>query len=155
MTASDAYNVIPPQATLKGTFRTMDTGVRNHIMKRIPEITEGYCTAWRCHGEVIFNEGDMIAYPPLINDESTVDELSNILVGLDTLVEMEPTMGGEDFAFYLNEIRGAFIALGIYNEEKGIIYPHHHPEFDIDEAILWKGTALYAFLGFYSLFVNS
>jgi amidohydrolase len=154
MTASDAHNVIPPQATLKGTFRTMDVGVRNHIMKRIPEITEGYSTAWRCHGEVVFNEGDMIAYPPLINDEKIVGELSIILNGLDTIVEMEPTMGGEDFAFYLNETRGVFIALGIYNKEKGIIHPHHHPKFDVDEDILWKGTVIYGFLGLYSSFIN-
>ncbi len=157
MKASDAHNVIPPQATLKGTFRTMDTEVRNQIMKRISGITDGYCTAWRCHGEVVFNEGDMIAYPPLINNEEIVDELSIILKGLDSfeIIEMEPTMGGEDFAFYLNETRGAFIALGIYNEDKGIIHPHHHPKFDIDEDILWKGTVLYALLGLYSSFINN
>ncbi|MHA1222842.1 MAG: hypothetical protein ACTSP3_06235 [Candidatus Heimdallarchaeaceae archaeon] len=55
-----------------------------------------------------------------------------------------------DFAFYLLETKGAFIALGLYNEEKGITYPHHHPKFNVDEEVLWKGTAIYALLGFSS-----
>ncbi|MHA2328616.1 MAG: amidohydrolase, partial [Candidatus Hodarchaeales archaeon] len=62
--------------------------------------------------------------------------------------------GGEDFAYYLERTKGAFIGLGIYNEEKGIIHPHHHPKFNVDESILWKGTAIHTLLGFYSLFIN-
>ncbi len=146
---SDAFNVIPPQATIKGTFRTMDSEVRNHIIKRINEIVEGYSKAWRCEGNVEF--GITAAYPPVLNDPQTVDELTEILHDLDTVTTMEPTMGGEDFAFYLEKTKGAFMGLGIYNEEKGITYPHHHPKFDVDESILWKGTAIHALLGFYSM----
>ncbi|MHA2202626.1 MAG: amidohydrolase [Candidatus Hodarchaeales archaeon] len=146
---SDAFNVIPPQATIKGTFRTMDSEVRNHIIKRIKEIVEGYSKAWRCEGNVEL--GITAAYPPVLNDPQTVDELTEILHELDTSTTMEPTMGGEDFAFYLEKTKGAFMGLGIYNEEKGITYPHHHPKFDVDESILWKGTATHALLGFYSI----
>jgi amidohydrolase len=151
---SNAFNVIPPQATLRGTFRTMDHEIRNHIVKRIQEIVNGYCKAWRCEGEVIFNPGDMVDIPPLLNDNQAVDELSAILNSLDTVTEMDPTMGSEDFAFYLQKTKGAFIALGIYNEEKGITFPHHHPKFDVDEDVLWKGAAIYALLGFYPVFVG-
>ncbi|MHA2288833.1 MAG: M20 metallopeptidase family protein [Promethearchaeota archaeon] len=150
---SDAFNVIPRLAKLKGTFRTMDPTVREHIVTRVPEIVQGYCEAWRCKGEVIFNEGDMIPYPPLINDAQAIDEIGIILK--DTELEpvaMDPSMGGEDFAFYLQKTKGAFLTLGIYNEEKGITSPHHHPQFDVDEAVLWKGTALYSLLAFYPLF---
>lgn len=142
---SEAFNVIPPQATLKGTFRTMDPKVRNHIIKRMKEIVQGYSQAWRCEGKV--DLGIIAAYPPLSNDAQTVDELTDILHGLDTVTTMEPTMGGEDFAFYLEKAKGAFLGLGIYNEEKGITYPHHHPKFDVDESVLWKGTAIHALLG--------
>ncbi|PWI47864.1 peptidase M20 [Candidatus Heimdallarchaeota archaeon B3_Heim] len=153
MQASDAFNVIPREAKLEGTFRTMDPKIRDHIVTRIPEIVQGYCKAWRCEGSVTFNEGDMIPYPPLINDAQSVDEVIEILKGTElSYVSMDPSMGGEDFAFYLQKTKGAFLTLGIYNEEKGITSPHHHPHFDVDEAVLWKGTALYALLGFYSLF---
>ncbi|MHA1993659.1 MAG: M20 metallopeptidase family protein [Candidatus Hodarchaeales archaeon] len=102
---------------------------------------------------MIFNEGDMIPYPPLINDAQTIDEISRILEGTKLkYVSMDPSMGGEDFAFYLQKTKGAFLTLGIYNEEKGITSPHHHPQFDVDEAVLWKGTALYSILAFYQFF---
>ncbi|UCG04542.1 MAG: amidohydrolase [Candidatus Heimdallarchaeota archaeon] len=149
---SDAFNVIPPQAMLKGTFRTMDPEVRDHIIKRMKEIVEGYTKAWRCEGNVEL--GIVAAYPPVLNDPQTVDELTEILQELDTVTTMEPTMGGEDFAFYLEKTKGAFMGLGIYNEEKGITSPHHHPKFDVDESILWKGTAIHALLGFYSSLIS-
>ena len=154
MQGSDAFNVIPREAKLKGTFRTMDSAVREHILKRIPEIVTGYCEAWRCQGNVIFNEGDMIPYPPLINDAQTIDGIVEVLKDTELKhVSMDPSMGGEDFAFYLQKTKGAFLTLGIYNEEKGITAAHHHPKFDVDEAVLWKGAALYALLAFYPLFI--
>ncbi len=152
---SDAFNVIPREAKLKGTFRTMDPVVRDHILKRIPEIVDGYCQAWRCEGEVIFNTGDMIPYPPLINDGQSIDDVITLLKDTELEhVSMDPSMGGEDFAFYLQKTKGAFLTLGIQNEEKGITAPHHHPQFDVDEAVLWKGTALYALLAFSTLFIE-
>lgn len=148
---SDAHNIIPSTARLEGTFRTFSNEVRDHIMKRIQEIVEGYSNAWRCEGAVEFEIGG-IYYPPTINNDDSVDDVIEILRPLDEVHEVELTMGGEDFAFYLNETKGAFIALGLYNEEKGIIHPHHHPKFDVDEDILWKGTAIYSILAFYNLF---
>ncbi|MFX0085796.1 MAG: M20 family metallopeptidase [Candidatus Hodarchaeota archaeon] len=148
---SKAHNIIPESVTLEGTFRTMNPEVRDHIIKRIKEIVEGYSKAWRCTGIV---ETNPIAYPPLINDDNAVDELKMILKELDEVKKMDQSMGGEDFAFYLQKTKGAFIALGIYNEEKGITYPHHHSKFQVDESVLWKGTAAYTLLGFYSLFMK-
>jgi amidohydrolase len=149
---SDAHNIIPSEAKMEGTFRTFNVEIREFIMKRITEVVEGYCKAWRCEGKVEF-EIDGIFYPPTINHEESVTNLTEILKPLDKVVETDLTMGGEDFAFYLNETKGAFIVLGLYNEEKGIIHPHHHPKFDVDEEVLWKGTAIYTLLGFYNLFM--
>nr|MBA2442772.1 amidohydrolase [Rubrobacter sp.] len=55
------------------------------------------------------------------------------------LVEREPIMGGEDFAYYLREVPGCFFFVGAGNEEKGTTYPHHHPRFNIDEDALPVG----------------
>ena len=130
----------------------MNPDVRNHILKRIPEIVKGYSKAWRCDGSVIFNPGDTVAYPPLINDPQAIDDVERILKGteIETLI-MDPSMGGEDFAFYTQEIKGALLTLGTQNEEKGITFPHHHPKFRVDEEILWKGTAVYSLLAFLAI----
>ncbi len=148
--ASHAFNVIPPRAILRGTFRTMDSEVREYISTRLRDIAEGYAQAWRCKGEITFNPGEMIAYPPLINDPEAVDNAINALNTLDEVKIAEPSMGGEDFAFYTQKTKGAFLLLGIENKEKNIVAPHHHPQFDIDEDVLWKGAAAYTLLGLLS-----
>ncbi|MCY8235155.1 M20/M25/M40 family metallo-hydrolase [Priestia endophytica] len=53
-------------------------------------------------------------------------------------------MGGEDFAFYTREVPSFFFRLGVRNENKGIVYPFHHPLFDLDEEALPYGGALLA-----------
>lgn len=151
ISGSAAHNIVPGVATLRGTFRTMNPKIREHITKRIQEVVEGYSKAWRCDGRVEF---DPLAYPPLINNGETVNNIRVILQELDSVKIMNPSMIGEDFAFYLQKVNGAFLVLGIHNEEKGIIYPHHHPMFQIDESVLWKGTAIYSILGFYWLFIE-
>lgn len=152
--ASEAHNIIPETATLIGTYRTYDVEIRDYILKRVKEIVKGYSLAWRCESLV---ETLQIPYPPLINHDETVDDVAEILKELDIInTKMIPSMGGEDFAFYTKKTKGVFLMLGTHNEEKGIIYPHHHPKFDVDESILWKGTAIYSILGLcYSPFKNS
>ncbi len=150
---SDAHNIIPSEAKMEGTFRTFNNDVRDFIITRITEIVEGYSHAWRCEGKAEF-EIDGVYYPATINHADSVDDLIKILKPLDDVIEADLTMGGEDFAFYLNKTKGAFIALGLYNEEKGIIHPHHHPKFNVDEDILWKGTAIYSLLAFYDSFIK-
>ncbi|MFX0116264.1 MAG: M20 family metallopeptidase [Candidatus Hodarchaeota archaeon] len=147
---SNAANVIPSQASLKGTLRTMDPDIRLFLRKRITEIVQGYSQAWRCEGMVEYD--DEAFYPVTMNNSQIVGKLVPILKDLEFETTLDPSLGSEDFAFYTEKIKGAFIALGIKNEAKGIIHPHHHPKFDVDEAVLWKGTAAYAILGFYSLF---
>lgn len=83
-----------------------------------------------------------------MNDSSLVDFVTEALQAIGPIVEAEMTMGGEDFAFYTQKIPGAFLQLGIRNEEKNIVFPHHHPKFDVDEDVLWKGVAAYALLAY-------
>jgi amidohydrolase len=145
---SEAHNIIPNTTKIKGTLRTLCPKVRDYLIKRIEEISEGYSDAWRCVVKVDF---DPMAYPSVINDHETVDRLVGILENVSEVQTIDRTMIGEDFAFYLQQTKGAFLTLGIRDESKGITYPHHHPKFQVDESVLWKGTAIYASLGlFYS-----
>lgn len=147
---SNAFNIIPDEAKLRGTLRTFNLEVREYLIKRIKEIVEGYSKAWRCQAKF---ELENISYPPLINDPETVDKAVKILQEIGPInPEIKLSLGGEDFAFYLQQTKGTFITLGIYNEKKGIVHPHHHPRFDVDESVLWKGAAIYTALGLFATF---
>ena len=150
--ASDAYNIIPNKAKIKGTLRTLRPETRKYLITRIKEVSEGYSKAWRCNVKVEF---DPMAYPSVINDHETVDKLVDILKTVSMVQTIDQTMVGEDFSFYLQKTKGAFLTLGIRNESKGIIYPHHHPKFQVDESVLWKGVAIYASLGFFYSFIDN
>jgi metal-dependent amidase/aminoacylase/carboxypeptidase family protein len=64
---------------------------------------------------------------------------------VDTPLGIEPdcqTMGGEDMAFFLQEVPGCYFFLGAANPELGLAYPHHHPRFDFDETALMVGVEM-------------
>jgi len=143
---SEAHNIIPSEAFLQGTLRTLNPDLREYIRNRISEIVVGYSKAWRCKGIVTF---DPLAYPAVVNTADIVDKCLIILQPLNNIQIMDQSMVGEDFAFYLEQIPGVFFTLGNYNKQKGIIYPHHHPQFQVDETVLWKGSALFSILAFY------
>ncbi|AFL94563.1 hypothetical protein containing amylohydrolase domain [Thermococcus cleftensis] len=137
--AGTAFNVIPEEVEMKGTIRFFKPEIGDLIQRRIREIFRGVAMAHGASYELSIEE----LVPPTINDAEMarfarrVAEKYGIRHG-----GVEPTMGAEDFAFYLQKVPGAFLTLGIRNEEKGIIHPHHHPRFDVDEDVLYLGTAM-------------
>ena len=79
---------------------------------------------------------------PIITDRLSL--AAEKIIGRDKIVELEnPVMGAEDMAYYLQRVPGTFFYLGSNNENKRIIYPHHNSQFDIDEDVLWIGTAVF------------
>jgi metal-dependent amidase/aminoacylase/carboxypeptidase family protein len=87
-------------------------------------------------------------YPPLINDTEMTAFLrasASRLLGPENVVELSaPSMGGEDMSYYLQEVPGCFFALGSSDPRAGVVYPNHHPRFDIDENVLHVGAAVFA-----------
>ena len=140
-----AFNIIPEEVEFKGTFRFFKPEIGEMIQRRVREVLEGVTKAHGAEYELSIEE----LTPPTINSPEMADfarevaEKYNLRYG-----DVPPTMGAEDFAFYLQRVPGAFLALGIRNEEKGIIYPHHHPRFDVDEGVLYLGTAMEVALAF-------
>ncbi len=140
-----AFNIIPEEVEFKGTFRFFKPEIGEMIQRRVREVLEGVTKAHGAEYELNIEE----LTPPTINSPEMADfarevaEKYNLRYG-----DVPPTMGAEDFAFYLQRVPGAFLALGIRNEEKGIIYPHHHPRFDVDEGVLYLGTAMEVALAF-------
>ncbi|WP_010477469.1 M20 metallopeptidase family protein [Thermococcus zilligii] len=140
-----AFNVIPGEVEFKGTFRFFKPEIGGLIQRRMREVLEGVTKAHGAKYELSIEE----LTPPTINSREMVDFARKVAekYGLK-YGDVPPTMGAEDFAFYLQKVPGAFLALGIRNEEKGIIYPHHHPKFDVDEEVLHLGTAMEVALAF-------
>lgn len=137
-----AYNVIPDSATFGGTIRFHNPELREYLSKRMKEILDGITSAMR--GGYEFNV--MTKFPATINDEkmtALVAKVARDILGGDKVFQMKSMMASEDFSYYSQKIPGTFIFLGVENKEKGIVYPWHHPRFDIDEDILSIGTAIH------------
>ena len=138
-----APNIIGPCCTLKGTIRSLDPETRSLLGERIKTVCEGMAHGMRGRAEVTLTRGA----PALINDRKITDgiiEAAAAIVGEDAVAEIaEPTMGGEDMAFFLEKVPGSFFFLPSMPGE-GEVYPHHHPKFDLDEGVFWIGSAVMA-----------
>lgn len=132
-------NVIADKVRLEATIRALNSEVRKLLEKRIKEIIEGVARTYGADYDLEYRE----LYPPLINDDQVFDkvrESAEEMLGADNFLEIEkPTLGAEDFAYFLQEKPGAMFLVGGRNEAKGIEAPHHHPDYDFDEAALKIG----------------
>ncbi|MDK2917520.1 MAG: hypothetical protein PWQ37_253 [Candidatus Petromonas sp.] len=137
-----AYNIIPDFVELEGTVRATDKEVRERIARRIEEVIENITKGMRGEYEYEYTFG----YPPLVNDEDfTLDFVNSAkkIISEDDIIEIKvPVMGGEDMAYFLEEVPGTFFFLSSIKEIDGIVYPHHNSKFDLDEEVFWLGTAL-------------
>jgi amidohydrolase len=126
-----AFNVMPDAAYLRGTVRAFNEKIQEIIEEKIKRIAESVCTSFGVEQRVSYLRG----FPPTVND-AAVTALFREAVQKDTEYELiisEPVMGAEDFSYYLRKTPGVFFFVGARNESRGIIYPHHHSLFDIDE----------------------
>ncbi|MCL2321982.1 MAG: amidohydrolase [Oscillospiraceae bacterium] len=141
--AGSSGNIIPKTCEINGIIRTLKDVHRQFIKKRIVEIGEGIAKSFRA--EAAFNIID--GYPALLNDNKIMDIVEGSakkVVGEENIIYLEnPLMSVESFAYFAKEKPCAFYFLGIRNEEKGIIYPAHSPQFDIDEDALLYGTCMH------------
>lgn len=135
-----AHNVIPESVYIKGTVRTLDEKVREFIAKRIEEIAGGIARTYNCKVETIYH----FMYPVVMNDEKFTEffiENTKEILGEDSVeIIKNPSMGGEDVAYFLQRAKGTYFMLSnpkIYDGDK--IYPHHHSKFDVEESLFYKG----------------
>ncbi len=137
--AGQAFNVIPDTATLGGTVRTFSEEVRDLAEARIRAICEGIAAATGATIDLQYDRG----YPATVNDARAVEivrRAAREVVGEERLVTPPPIMAGEDFSYFLLERPGAMFQVGTRNPERGLVWGHHHPKFDIDEESLGVGV---------------
>ena len=142
--AGDVFNVIPHSAYLEGAVRTLNNELRQELPQKIEKIIRGITEPYGATYELDYYLG----YPVTVNDPGvteTVRKAAVSVLGADKVrVAARASMGGEDYAYFLNKVPGTYIRIGTRNPEKGICQEMHHPRFDIDEAVLELTPVVYA-----------
>jgi hippurate hydrolase len=145
--AGSAFNIIPETARLGGTVRTLNEDLRRRMPERIEQLARGVAGGMRGDVELDYS----FSYPVTMNDEGAARQALGVIGDLfgeeHTLELPNPSMGAEDFSFFLQKIPGAFIWLGVGEDVSGL----HTPTFAFDEEILPQGSALLAALALESL----
>jgi amidohydrolase len=133
--AKGPYNVIQDTASMIGTVRTFNEEIRTFIEHEIERVVKGTCLVSDASYEYTYQRG----YPTLVNHKEETEFIAKVaesVPGVESVNETPPIMGGEDFAFYLQKVKGSFFFTGARNPEWDEAYPHHHPKFDLDERAL-------------------
>lgn len=126
------FNIIPGEVRMEGTVRTYNPDVRDAIERRMGEILAGITSAGGGSFELEYDRGT----PATINDVDLTAQMVPTLakiVGADHVEILDPTMGGEDFAYFANEVPGFFFRLGMVKQ--GVASGGHHtPTFQADDS---------------------
>jgi amidohydrolase len=141
--AGTAFNVIADTAQLSGTVRTFDQQTHAEIPEKFERVVRGVCEAMGAAYRLNYKRQT----PPLVNDRDMCELVARCaaeVVGDENVVRDETvrTMGGEDMSYFLERVPGCYFFLGTRNEERGLVYPHHSPRFDIDESALGLGVEI-------------
>ena len=147
----NASNVIPSDVIVKGTLRSLTMDGLRELQKRVKEIAEGIAQTHGCEAIVEYVGND---YPPTVNDSDMWKFAKKIgieLLGDENVSDLDAVMGGEDFAYYTEKVKGCFVVLGMNNPDIDATYSVHHPMFKADEDALHIGTALHTIFALKSL----
>ena len=132
--AGSAFNIIPEVAEMQGSLRAYSAEHRERMMRRITEMAQGIASAMNASCEVDIFDG----CPACVNDPAmteVVRRAAESAVGaqaVDTGAEVM-TAGSDDMAYFLQAVPGCYFIVGAHNPDKGALYPHHHPRFNVDE----------------------
>ena len=139
--AGTAFNIIPETVTMNGTVRVFDPELWKELPERFQRIVRGVAEAFGCKARVDYDRHNR----PTVNDPAMAaiaHAAAAEVVGEANVLSDIRTMGGEDFSVFLHQVPGCFIAVGSRNEAKGLVWDHHHPRFDVDEACLGIGAEI-------------
>ena len=144
LNAGSAANVMPSQAVLKGTIRTMNMEVKAFARQRLEEICQDVCRTFRAECEVSFIGAGI---PPMVNDGALTDELNgyiNALLGEGSVRRIERMTGSEDFSVFSHHVPCALYWFGTGSAEEGYPYGVHDPRVTFNEDALPEMAAVYA-----------
>ncbi|MCW8842877.1 MAG: M20 family metallopeptidase [Rhodobacteraceae bacterium] len=135
-TSSKAFNVIPQKVFLKGTVRTLSPEMRDLAEARIKGICDGVAATFGGTVEVVYHRG----YPVMVNSDAQTEFAAEVAKSISGDCDEAPlVMGGEDFAFMLEERPGAYILVG--NGDTAMV---HHPEYNFNDEAIPAGCSWWA-----------
>jgi len=138
-----ATNIIPEKVEMKGTLRSFNNEWRMDTLKLIEKFSKDICALYGC--ECSFDP--IIGYPPVFNNSETTTiarETAKSIFGDENVLDFEPKMWAEDFAYYGLEIPATFWFLGTKNPDSENAPGLHNPKFNPEEEALIYGTAMLA-----------
>ena len=133
------FNIIPESAELIGTIRTLDYDMRDHIEKRMHEMIPAIAEAYGGTAEVSISESTDITF----NDPELVAQMLPSMkkaLGKENVLLTKATTGAEDFSYFSREVPGFYFFLGGMTPGNETPFPHHTPDFFIDENGLIHGV---------------
>ncbi|WP_179346530.1 amidohydrolase [Winogradskyella ursingii] len=139
ITAGTRFNIIPESAEMIGTVRTLDPAMRSHIEKRMKEMVETIAKAYGGNATITFQNNTSITF----NDpDLTAQVLPSIqrAAGETNVQIMKATTGGEDFSYFQEEVPGVYFFLGGMTPGTTESFPHHTPDFMIDDSGMLLGV---------------
>ena len=135
-TSSKAFNVIPQKVQIMGTVRTMSAEMRDLAEKRVTEICEGVAATFGGVARVTYHRN----YPVMVNHDDQTEFAAEVARSVSGQCDEAPlVMGGEDFAFMLEERPGAYILVG--NGDTAMV---HHPEYNFNDEAIPAGCSWWA-----------
>ncbi len=139
ITSGVRYNIIPESAEMIGTIRTLDYGMKDHINKRMEEMVAGIAKTYGGEATIEIKETTDITY----NDPDLVVKMLPTMqrvAGLNNVQTQKAITGAEDFSYFQREVPGFYFFLGGMTPGNKVPYPHHTPDFKIDDSGLLLGV---------------
>jgi carboxypeptidase Ss1 len=132
-------NIIPDEASLEGTVRTLNEKTRAQAKRYVTSVAESVSKAFRAKAEVEFKRDE---YPVTVNDPRTTKKVISMLRKIrgTRTIECKPLMGAEDFSRFLQKAPGTYYFLGTRNPRKSCVHPNHSSGFKVDEDVLKYGS---------------
>lgn len=148
MHGGNTSNVIPNDAMMSGTIRTLKNETRAMVKEKMEKIVASVAAAFDAEAHVEYGSG----CPVLFMDKTLYKQVKECMLTLDGVntVDMDDQgesyvgMGSEDFAYVANEVPSVFLQIAAGGPNEGLIYPQHHPKAIFDERALPVGAAVYA-----------
>jgi len=151
--AGEAFNIIPASAMLRGTIRALSTETLLSLRDKVDHIVRSTAAVHGCNVTITYSPD---FYPPTVNDpvlyESFSKDVGALVAESGSVIEIEPTMGAEDFSFVAEYVPSTFFLLGQGSgKSPDTNYGLHHPHFALDESVLSRGVELHVNLALRAL----
>jgi amidohydrolase len=140
-------NIIPETAQIVGTIRTLDYDMQKHINKRMKEMVPAIAVAYRAEASIDIADGTAITYNHLDLTAQMAPSLEKA-AGKENVFIIDAITGAEDFSFFQEKVPGLYFFLGGKTPGSTEVFPHHTPDFYIDESGMLLGVKTFLQLSF-------